>query len=325
MSTKFEQVAQTLMFWQKDSSEAERLVGQLLFHEGYTRIEPMHPHGGRDSLKDLTFNYQDNQWIAAVYFPCESYKKSFIEVKKKFNTDIKGVSHHKARGIAFFTNCKLTLGNRSTLIEIARGINADAEIYHMERIAQMLNRPVAYGLRLDFLDIGMSQEEQVSFFDLVSSNLYQFSQRFTEQLAHMSTSLEQMHAREDKNDMVVSIERLKSTVASFFPSTAAQLAAVFLGARSGPSIDHLTLLVETLERLNNATATIGSRIEEMQQRLNTLMGQRSLLSAVQLMMSPPQKQVSLDEMIKKCITYEELLDRILEKQEQLGKNQDLRP
>jgi hypothetical protein len=38
------------------------------------------------------------------------------------------------------------------------------EIYHLERTATILNAPQNYGIRLEFLDIEMSKEEQLGFF-----------------------------------------------------------------------------------------------------------------------------------------------------------------
>ena len=40
----------------------------------------------------------------------------------------------------------------------------DVQIYHLERIASLLNTPSFYGIRMEFLDIEMSKEEQLSFF-----------------------------------------------------------------------------------------------------------------------------------------------------------------
>lgn len=38
------------------------------------------------------------------------------------------------------------------------------EVYHLERIRQLLDDPRGYGIRLEFLEIEMSVEEQLSFF-----------------------------------------------------------------------------------------------------------------------------------------------------------------
>lgn len=64
--------------------------------------------------------------------------------------------------IAFVTNQELLLSERKILHEIDCEI--DVEIYHLERIASLLNIPKNYGIRMEFLDIEMTKEEQLAFF-----------------------------------------------------------------------------------------------------------------------------------------------------------------
>lgn len=101
----------------------------------------------------------DKKWIGSCYFP--RGQKSFNETKKKFINDIQGVKLNKADGIVFVTNQELKLAEREDLEN--KKNKCEIEIYHLERITTILNSPACYGIRLEFLDIEMTKEEQLSF------------------------------------------------------------------------------------------------------------------------------------------------------------------
>lgn len=149
-----------LLEWDKGQTPAERLAAIILNSEGFRNIDPSHPLGGKDGLKDMVLSYQAKKWIGAVYFP--RGQQDFAEIKKKFSHDLEGVKKNNANGIAFVTNQELRLGERKELSEIDKDI--DVQIYHLERIATLLNSPTNYGIRMEFLDIEMSKEEQLAFF-----------------------------------------------------------------------------------------------------------------------------------------------------------------
>jgi len=150
-----------LLEWDRGQTPAEGLSAAILIAEGYKRTNPSHPLGGPDGKKDLVFfDANNNKWIAGVYFP--HGRQTFAKIKKKFTYDLSGVSTNNAYGFAFITNQEITLSDRDKLIEICNGI--PVEIYHLERISAILNAPVNYGVRLEYLDIEMSKEEQLSFF-----------------------------------------------------------------------------------------------------------------------------------------------------------------
>ena len=123
-------------------------------------IDPSHPLGGKDGLKDMTLSFEGKRWIGAVYFP--RGQQSFTVIKDKFIHDLDGVKANGAKGLVFVTNQELRLNERKILSELAP--NIDIQIYHLERIASLLNTPSFYGIRMEFLDIEMSKEEQLSFF-----------------------------------------------------------------------------------------------------------------------------------------------------------------
>lgn len=110
----------------------------------------------------MVFTYGGSHWIGAVYFLRR--QKTFKDIQTKFEHDVQGVHSNDSEGIIFFTNQELTLSERKKLSQIDTSI--DIQIYHLERIATLLNTPTNYGIRMEFLDIEMSREEQLAFFHL---------------------------------------------------------------------------------------------------------------------------------------------------------------
>lgn len=113
-------------------------------------------------------SFNGNKWIGAVYFP--RGEKSFSDVKNKFAHDLSGVKKNEACGMAFITNQELTISNRKELEGLANGV--DVRVYHLERIANLLDMPKMYGVRLEFLDIEMSKEEQLAYFNSVQEQQF---------------------------------------------------------------------------------------------------------------------------------------------------------
>lgn len=148
-----------LLNWTK-GQKSERLAAHILSSEGFKSIDPSHPLGGKDGLKDIVAIKDNLQWIAATYFP--RGQKSFSEIKKKFIGDIKGIKTNKVSGLTFITNQELTLSERKELKDI--GKPHTIEIFHLERITHILDTAKNYGIRLEFLDIELSKEEQLSYF-----------------------------------------------------------------------------------------------------------------------------------------------------------------
>lgn len=149
-----------LLEWDKGQAPAERLAAVVLFSDGFRNVDPSHPLGGRDGLKDMVLTNNGTKWIGAVYFP--RGQQSFSDIKSKFVHDLEGVKQNKANGVVFVTNQELRLSERKELTEIDDDI--DVQIYHLERLATMLNSPANYGVRMEFLEIEMNKEEQLAFF-----------------------------------------------------------------------------------------------------------------------------------------------------------------
>lgn len=143
--------------WTKASKDAERLASQTLKYEGYKSLDPSHPHGGPDQGKDIVGYKNNKTFLIAVTF--SKNELSWAKLKNKFCQDLEKIKDQK--GFIFFTNQEITVAKREKLKNIKDGI--DIDIYHLERISQILDSPPCYGLRLEFLDIDMNKEEQISF------------------------------------------------------------------------------------------------------------------------------------------------------------------
>lgn len=145
--------------WRYGSIQAERLCAGLLQISGYSDIDPQATLGGPDGQKDILARRGGLLFVAAVYFP--PTQPTFAMVREKFVRDRKGVAANRASSLIFFINQYLTVGQRAALQ--AAGNPAD-EIFHLERMRHLLDSPIGYGLRLEYLRRPMSTEEQVAFF-----------------------------------------------------------------------------------------------------------------------------------------------------------------
>lgn len=146
--------------WTKGQKAAERLAGHILSSEGYKSIDPSHPLGGRDGVRDIVCIKDNVQYIGAAYFP--RGQKTFKTIQDKFYVDLKGVAINKANGIAFVTNQEISLAERKKLMSV--NLDISIEIFHLERLVNILNNPTNYGVRLEFLDISITSEEQLAYF-----------------------------------------------------------------------------------------------------------------------------------------------------------------
>lgn len=162
-----------LKLWRGDQIGAERLAATLLHLDGFSSVDPQCPLGGPDGFKDVLCEKNGWKYVAAAYFPTSDQK--FKKTQDKFLHDFDGVSKNSAHGLVFITNQALTPGERKTLEDLATAKGHKSLIYHLERIRALLDSPSGYGARLEYLDIDMSREEQLSFFS-------QWNRSFTDQL-----------------------------------------------------------------------------------------------------------------------------------------------
>ncbi len=148
-----------LKFWDQQSTASERLSYHILESQGYKEIDPSHVFGGPDGTKDMKLKKDGKTWIGACFFSIR--EKNFNELEKKFLADLTGIQKNNAAGMAFVTNQELTSSKREKLEALGSPYLID--IFHLERIRGILDTPINYGVRADFLQIPMTAEENISF------------------------------------------------------------------------------------------------------------------------------------------------------------------
>jgi hypothetical protein len=148
--------------WRYGSIQAERLAASVLRLEKYQNIEPQSPLGGGDGGADILCDRGGRFWVGAVYFPPTN--QDFKEIKKKFKDDLEGAKKRKRHGIIFITNQRVTRGERQSLVELALQEKQECIVYDVERVLGVLDSPEGYGVRVGYLCIPMSPEEQIAYF-----------------------------------------------------------------------------------------------------------------------------------------------------------------
>ena len=153
--------------WRFGQTQAERLVAALLHLEGFEGVDPQHPLGGPDGLKDVLCRKDGLSWVAAAYFPTTPSTQRAIT--SKFEADFAGVFSNTAQAFAFFVNQPLTVGERQQLLSLAG--QTRTEIYHLERIRSLLDAPKGCGIRLEYLRIPMTEAEQWAFWSSMNQDV----------------------------------------------------------------------------------------------------------------------------------------------------------
>ena len=149
--TRFDETWHRLLDWTAGQTPSERLAALMLDEEGYESIDPAHPLGGKDGGADALV-YRDSQlWIMAVYFP--RGQQTIGEITAKLTSDVAKAKTKRADlvGVAFVTNQELRLSEREALRKLGGGIEID--LFHLERLTTILDRPRMAGVREQFLYI----------------------------------------------------------------------------------------------------------------------------------------------------------------------------
>lgn len=204
-----------LLEWDKGQAASERLAALILEQEGFCAIDPSHPLGGRDGGKDILCEFNGSKWIGAVYFP--RGQQSFNDIKGKYKHDLEETHKNTAQGIAFITNQELSLRERKTLEELDKII--DVRIYHLERIASILNTPKMYGIRLEYLDIEMTKEEQLAYFSYVNEQgLKRIERKLDDLYVNICKHSERISVFDDPNGIeeVRTLEEVLEAEQTFF-------------------------------------------------------------------------------------------------------------
>lgn len=148
MSNRWDETWHRLREWTNGQGPAERLSAQVLYAEGFTDVDPIHPLGGPDGTKDARALKDGQRWIMAAYFP--RGQQSFNDIEKKFVSDYQGVAADSAYGMAFVTNQEITAAERRKL---ENAVGGPVEIFHLERVTTVLDRPQMHSVRAQFLNI----------------------------------------------------------------------------------------------------------------------------------------------------------------------------
>ena len=140
----------------------------------YTDLMPRQPEGGADQGRDIECSWSDERCFVAVGFVNDARDdaKQKWEIKDKFKRDLDSAvtnandsKEGAIRAFVFFTNVNLTTTEQEELTEI--GHNAGlihVDLYWRERIRAVLDSIEGYGIRLEYLDIVLSDAEQKAFF-----------------------------------------------------------------------------------------------------------------------------------------------------------------
>ncbi len=178
--------------WTKGQKAGERLAANILVYEEFKLIDPSHPLGGRDNTKDIICVKNNLKWIGACYFTRS--QQTFNNIKKKFENDCKGIEKNKVNGIVFITNQEISLAERNKIILSNKKYKT--EIYHLERLVNLLNSPVNYGIRLEYLDIKMTKEEQLSYFAQKDKSFNKIDEKLDNFMADYKSFKEAIFERE---------------------------------------------------------------------------------------------------------------------------------
>src|ERR1017187_1724112 len=188
MATRWDETWHRLNEWTSGQGPSERLAAQVLFEDGFTELDPSHPLGGRDGKKDAIAWRSNEKWVMAVYFP--RGQKPFAEIKEKLVSDYAGVATNNAAALAFVTNQEISLGERS---ELKKSVPGKLEIFHLERITAILDKPSMRSVRAQFLAISEAETSPASkpiFARTISSLLPNSLVGRLEELAKVSAFLD---------------------------------------------------------------------------------------------------------------------------------------
>ncbi|MCI1780181.1 MAG: hypothetical protein LKI53_09540 [Bacteroidales bacterium] len=154
--------------WERGQTASEKLSAQFLIYNKYININPSHPRGGPDGGKDIICYKGRKKMIVACFFP--KSKRPFSEIKNKFINDSQGISKNNGDGFIFITNQELTISQRSKLKKEIDN-KYEIKIYHLENLRDFLDAPIGYGVRLEYLNIDMTKEEQISYLETKNTEI----------------------------------------------------------------------------------------------------------------------------------------------------------
>ena len=136
----------------------------------FSNVVPRHPRGGPDGGRDIEARYRNEELtFGAVGFMNQANnsaeQKKVVQKKFKDDLDVALANDPKPRVFVFFTNNNFTVGEKDSLISIAKSKGfSHAEIFDRERIRMALDSTDGFAIRFQYLGIALSEAEQSSFF-----------------------------------------------------------------------------------------------------------------------------------------------------------------
>ena len=166
-------------------ADQERLVAELLPELGpYGACKLQRPQGGPDGGCDVVAELSDARGsvVVAVGFKNDAGPAASDRawVEKKFRSDLSRALRRKVRaaGFVFVTNVDLTPAKTEELrTEATQTGFQHAEVIDREQLRLALDRPEGFFVRLRYLDIPMTTEEQFRMLAVVGTGLTQLTTR----------------------------------------------------------------------------------------------------------------------------------------------------
>lgn len=223
-------------------------------------------------------------------------------------------------GIAFVTNQDITLAQRQQITEFVGDSKVD--LLHMERTVSILNSPKCYGIRLEYLDIEMTKEEQISYFEARDASFTELQKELGERIDKLQRHIE----NPDTSKILLSEElgRIRGLLMPFFedPERRSIMSAFNfnLFGQQTPTIDQLEDLINQLNAFEQLLPSVNEKLQKFRAELSAIMGTRSPLYSALFgnMLGEP---VTIAGVTVELLEYEKVLNRIIKKQEKLQKLQ----
>lgn len=167
-----------LRTWLEGQAQRERLCAHLLPLLGpYSNVDPRRPKGGPDGSRDLqaVHNGQLPVWGAVGFRSNVNDGKDDKKwAGKKFRDDLKAAlaENPTLKGFVFLTNVDLTPAEQDGLKQHAKekGIT-HVDVFVRERLRLALDNVEGWGYRLQYLEIEMTREEQLTFINRYGARL----------------------------------------------------------------------------------------------------------------------------------------------------------
>jgi fido (protein-threonine AMPylation protein) len=127
--------------------------------------------------------------VAAVYFPTGPTR--FAAIKNKYSSDLSGVPSER-QGFVFVTNQTLSAHQRKSLTDIARTKGKEGDVLHLQQLVTLLDSAPGYGVRLQYLKMPMTIEDQLSWFLDSDSQVAKALSTNTRELLALRASIERI-------------------------------------------------------------------------------------------------------------------------------------